>query len=118
LPNNQYKDKYPQFYQRYFEKLRALPGVQSAGGSRVLPMTAGNLIIIFENPERPVLQGPKPRAELTPVSSGYFRSMQVPLLEGRDFTDGDDMSSPQVMIVSQAFRPDPIFQERMRWVRN
>jgi len=56
LPNHQYKDKYPQFYQRYFEKLRALPGVQSAGGSRVLPMTAGNLIINFENPERPVLQ--------------------------------------------------------------
>jgi predicted permease len=103
LPNNQYKDKYPQFYQRYFEKLRALPGVQSAGGSRVLPMTAGNLIIIFENPERPVVQGPKSRAELTPVSTGYFRSMQVPLLEGRDFTDGDDMNSSQVMIVSQAF---------------
>src|SRR6266566_2461693 len=103
LPKNQYKDKYPQFFQRYFEKLRALPGVQSAGGSRVLPMTAGNLIIIFENPERPVFQGPKPRAELTPVSTGYFRSMQVPLLEGRDFTDGDDMNSSQVMIVSQAF---------------
>jgi predicted permease len=29
--------------------------------------------------------------------------MQVPLLEGRDFTDGDDMNSSQVMIVSQAF---------------
>ncbi len=103
LPNNQYKDKYPQFYQRYFEKLRALPGVQSVGGSRVLPMTTGNLIISFENPERPVLQGRKPRAELTPVSTGYFRSIQVPLLEGREFTDGDDMSSSQVMIVSQAF---------------
>src|SRR5260370_25484718 len=66
-------------------------------------MTAGNLIIIFENPERPVFQGPKPRAELTPVSTGYFRSMQVPLLEGRDFADGDDMNSSRVMIVSQAF---------------
>src|SRR5260221_9423653 len=66
-------------------------------------MTTGNLIISFENPERPVLQGRKPRAELTPVSTGYFRSIQVPLLEGREFTDGDDMSSSQVMIVSQAF---------------
>src|SRR5262249_10600301 len=61
LPSNQYKDKYPQFYQRYFEKLRALPGVQSAGGSRVLPMTSGNLMINFENPERPVFEGRKPR---------------------------------------------------------
>jgi len=103
LPSNQYKDKYPQFYQRYFEKLRALPGVQSAGGSRVLPMTSGNLMINFENPERPVFEGRKPRAQLTPVSTGYFRSMQGPLLKGRDFTDGDDMSSPQVMIVNQAF---------------
>ena len=102
LPDNQYKDKYPQFYQRYFENLRSLPGVESAGGSRVLPMTAGNLIMGFENPDRPALDGQKPRAQLTPVSTGYFHTMQVPLLKGRDFRDSDDMSATQVMIVNQA----------------
>jgi predicted permease len=102
LPNNQYKDKYPQFYRRYFEKLRALPGVEAAAGSRVLPMTNGNLMMGFESPEHLAVEGRKPRAQLTPVSTDYFRSMQVPLLKGRDFTDGDDMNSPQVMIVNKA----------------
>jgi putative ABC transport system permease protein len=103
LPDNRYKGAIPQFYRQYFEKLRALPGVQSAGGSRVLPMSEGNLVVTFENPERLVPQGQQASAELTPVSTGYFRTMQVPLLEGRDFMEADDMNAPQVMIVNQAF---------------
>ena len=37
-PDSRYKDTQPQFYRQYFEKLRALPGVQAAGGSMFLPM--------------------------------------------------------------------------------
>jgi len=56
----------------------------------------------FENPDRPAVDGRKPRAQLTPVSTGYFHTMHVPLLKGRDFRDSDDMNSTQVMIVNQA----------------
>jgi putative ABC transport system permease protein len=103
LPDVQYKDTRPQFYRQYFERLRALPGVVSAGGSHNLPMTDGLAMISFENAEHPVPEGQLPNVDLTLVSTDYFRTLQTPLLRGRDFTDADDMTSPQVMIVNQAF---------------
>jgi putative ABC transport system permease protein len=103
LTDAQYKQKRPQFYRDYFEKVRAIPGVQSAGGVMVLPMTRDQVIITFEDPEHPVPKANEPYADLTPVSPGYFGVMRIPLLDGRDFTDRDDANSPQVMIVNQAF---------------
>jgi predicted permease len=103
LPDQQYHDKIPQFYQEYFEKLRALPGVESAGGARVVPMTAGDLYTAFDDPLRPSAPAQHVRAELTPVSTGFFEAMQVPVLEGRDFTEADDVRSRPVMIVNHAF---------------
>jgi predicted permease len=41
--------------------------------------------------------------DLTVVSSDYFKTLQTPLLQGRDFSEADDMKAPQVMIVNQAF---------------
>ncbi len=103
VPDSAYKDKLPQFYRQYFEKLRAVPGVQSAGGAHNLPMTNNLAMISFENPQHPVQEGQQPNADLTIVSTDYFRTLQVPLLKGRDFNDADDMKAPQVMIVNQAF---------------
>jgi predicted permease len=103
LPDQQYHDKIPQFYQEYFQKLRALPGVESAGGARVVPMTAGDLYTAFDDPLRPSAPAQHVRAEMTPVSTGFFEAMQVPVLEGRDFTGADDVRSRPVMIVNHAF---------------
>jgi len=102
-PDSHYKDTRPQFYRDYFEKVRALPGVQAAAGAMVLPMTNNGVIISFENPERPVPEGQRPAADLSPISPEYFSTMQIPVLQGRDFSDRDDMKSPQVMVVNQAF---------------
>ena len=102
-PDSRYKDTRPQFYREYFEKLRSLPGVTSAGGSMLPPMTGNDATLSFENPERPVPEGQQPGARIDIVSSGYFSAMQTPLVAGRDFTEADDMKAPQVMIVNQAF---------------
>jgi putative ABC transport system permease protein len=103
IPDSAYKDRLPQFYQQYFERLRALPGVQSAGGAHNLPMTNNLAMVSFENPEHPVPDGQQPNVDLTVVSTAYFRTLQVPLIRGRDFTDADDMKAQQVLIVNQAF---------------
>jgi putative ABC transport system permease protein len=66
-------------------------------------MTDEGIVISFENPERPVPEGQQAAADLAPITPGYFSAMQVPLIEGRDFTDRDDAKSAQVMIVNQAF---------------
>jgi len=102
-PDAHYKDTRPQFYREYFDKLRALPGVQSAGGVMMLPMTNEGAVISFEDPEHPVPEGQQPSADLSPISPEYFRTMQIPVLEGRDFSTRDDTKSLQVMIVNQAF---------------
>ncbi len=102
-PDTHYKDSRPQFYREYFEKLRALPGVQSAGGVMVLPMTNDRAVISFEDPEHPLPEGQHQSADLTPVTPEYFRAMQIPLLEGRDFSDRDDLKAAQMMIVNQSF---------------
>jgi len=102
-PDSADKDRLPQFYKQYFEKLRALPGVQSAGGAHNLPMTNNLAMVSFGNPEHPVPKGQQPNADLTVVSTDYFRTLQVPLIRGRDFTDADDMKAQQVVIVNQAF---------------
>lgn len=102
-PDARYASTRPQFYQHYFEKLRALPGVGAAAGSMVLPMTDNSAHLGFEDPEHPVSKGRRPSARADVVSDGYFHTMQIPLLAGRDFSSQDTVESPQVMIVSQAF---------------
>ena len=102
-PDSQYKDRRPQFYQQYFERVRALPGVKSAAGVMVLPMSDEGMVISFEDPEHPVPEGQRPAADVTPITTQYFNAMQIPVLQGRDFTEHDDMKSEQVIIVNRAF---------------
>lgn len=102
-PDAQYDNKRPEFYREYFERVRELPGVQSAGGTMVLPMGDSGITLSFEDPEHPVPEGQRPSADLTLITPGYFNTMQIPMLQGRDFTDHDDANSEEVMIVNRAF---------------
>jgi predicted permease len=102
-PDAHYKDTRPQFYREYFDKVRNLPGVESAGGVMILPMTNDGATVTFEDPEHPLPEGQLSVADLTPITPDYFRTMQIPLIGGRDFSARDDMKSLQVMVVNQAF---------------
>jgi len=102
-PDSRYGNTRAQFYREYFEKLRALPGVESAGASMFLPMTYNGATVSFQNPEHPLPKGQLESARLDLVSPSYFRTMEIPLLSGRDFTDADTQRSTQVMIVNRAF---------------
>jgi putative ABC transport system permease protein len=102
-PDARYKTTRPQFYREYFERLRAMPGVQAAAGTLILPMTDDGADITFENPEHPMPKATLPSADISLISGDYFKTMQTPLLKGRDFNDADTVDSPKVMIVNQAF---------------
>ena len=102
-PDSQYKDTRSQFYREYFDKVRVLPGVTSAAGVLMLPMSGDGAMISFEDPEHPVSKGQQAGADFATVSPNYFHTMQVPLLEGRDFSNRDDAKSTPVIIVNQAF---------------
>jgi len=102
-PDSRYKDTRPQFYRDYFEKVRSLPGVESAAGVMILPMTNDGAIVTFEDPEHPTSEGTQPSADVAPITPEYFHTMEIPIVTGRDFSERDDISSAQVMIVNRAF---------------
>ena len=103
LPDTRYKQTRPEFYRQYFDRVRALPGVRSAAGGMFLPMTNNAANLSFEDRGHPAAIGQRSSASLDIVSPQYFRTLQIPLLRGRDFSDRDNTTSPQVMIVNQAF---------------
>ena len=102
-PDAQYRDTRQSFYRAYFDRIRALPGVKSAAGTMLLPMTDDMATVAFENPEHPAPEGQESSAATSPVTPQYFSTIGIPLLEGRDFAERDDIKSPLVMIVNRAF---------------
>ena len=96
--------KAPQFYRELLDSLQSLPGVRGASVSSGIPFGAGNYTT---HPMLTTDQSVLPPDTLVPVnwrivSPGYFKTMGIPLLRGRDFTGADNATAQQVMIVSRA----------------
>lgn len=97
-------DKAPLFYRDLLDSLRAIPGVQGAAISSGVPFGNGNYTTHpMLTTDRSILP-PDTRVPIDwrVVSPGFFKTMNVPLLRGRDFTDADNQQAPPVTIVSQA----------------
>ena len=85
---------------RTLDKLRALPGVQSAAITNILPMTGDTGVDALVSPEHPVPQGQVPMANRRFISPGYLSTMGIALMAGRDF-DQRDRDNPRVVILSK-----------------
>jgi putative ABC transport system permease protein len=96
-------DRIPLFYQEVLERLRALPGVQSAVVARNLPMsgTDPSMPIEIEGTPPPPSEIPVV-ARLRAIGPDYFSGLQTSLLSGREFTDRDTAAAPRVAVVSQS----------------
>jgi predicted permease len=104
LPDNQYPDaKKVEFYRDYFEHIRELPGVRAAAGAMVFPLGPNNFSISFDNQDHPLPKGQRPGSPASVITPDYFKTLQIPLLAGRDFTARDDKKAQPVVIVSEAF---------------
>ncbi len=102
--------KYPvngkaqQFYRALLDSLQAVPGVKATAVSSGIPLGAGTY---SRHPMLTTDRSALPPDTKVPidwrsVSPGYFKTMAIPLVRGRDFTDADTATSQPVMIVSQA----------------
>jgi putative ABC transport system permease protein len=91
------------FYHQVIEKLRALPGVQSAAAVRFIPLTLaeGRKPFTIEG-RAPSSPGQLPLAGYDIVTPEYFQTMRVPLLEGRDFFWSDSPQTQPVVIINEA----------------
>jgi len=105
LPPNRYPEDQPQkrtsFTVNVLDRLSKLPGVQSAAATNYLPLTGfwGSTDFLIEG--QPVRKDqPKPNADARLVTPGYFSTMGIALLRGRNFTDSDRSGSENVAIVN------------------
>jgi predicted permease len=106
------------FYKDLLERVRTLPGVESAGLANVVPMGYSWNLDTLRIPGYELPAGePLPIIFDNFVSPGYFKTMGIALAGGRDFDDADGEAAPRVAIVNQAmaarFWPgqDPIGRE-------
>jgi predicted permease len=90
-------------YRQLLESLRAAPGVKSAAVATV-PILSGNewdSSIAVEG--HTAGDGEDMQAYMNALSPGYFETMKIPILEGRDFRDSDAQEKPTVAIVNRRF---------------
>jgi putative ABC transport system permease protein len=116
LPSTRYDTaaKTLQFFDRLHAELRMLPGVRSLSFSYEHPLSEGwtSSFSIVGGPDVP--EGLRPESRVRPVWPGYFRTVGLPLLRGRDVTDRDRFGAPGVVVVNAAFvrrhfpKEDPI----------
>jgi predicted permease len=92
-----------QFYDQLLERLESMPGVEAASVAFSVPMGYYTNSDYIEVPGYEVPQGEaQPVFNYNYVSPDYFRTMGIPLLEGRAFTKADVESSPYVAVVNEA----------------
>ncbi|HKY33330.1 MAG TPA: ABC transporter permease [Candidatus Polarisedimenticolia bacterium] len=105
LPSARYEgpDQWRAYLDRTLERVRALPGVRSAGVVNYLPLSGwwGTAGFRIEGRPEPG-PGDVPSADHRLATPGYFETMRIGLARGRLFTDRDDPRAPRVAIVNEA----------------
>ena len=122
-PTNIKPQNLADYKRQMLENVRAIPGVENAATSTNIPLngtTWGHTVDVGS------LNGP---SRFTYVSPSYFATLEIPILQGRNFSDRDTNNSPLVLIVNHAFirkyvgagsplgvqvhvRPEPQYPER------
>jgi predicted permease len=89
------------FKRGLLERIRAVPGVESAADTNVLPLTgsAWNNSVWLEGTD----PGNKQSTYFSRVSPDYFKTLGITLLAGRDFGAGDAPNAPKVAVVNESF---------------
>ena len=104
LPESSYSsEKQSRFYYELNNRLKALPGVQSASSIVPLPLSGDRYGISFQIEGRPVAPKDEPSADFFSAEIDYFKTMGIPVIKGRDFNEHDLHSSRPVIIISQEF---------------
>ncbi|MGE0815523.1 MAG: ABC transporter permease [Vicinamibacterales bacterium] len=91
------------YWDRVLASVRALPGVEAAALTTSLPMSGGRTVIAFNvegTPEVPLNQ--QPLARWLDVSPGYFATLGIPVVRGREFTEADAVEQPRVIVISES----------------
>ena len=86
------------YFSGLLDRLRAMPGISHAALGTPPPMTGGGRIVVREQEHAPAVSA----AIRSRLSRGYFETVGIPLIEGRDFADSDDRLGFPVAIVDRS----------------
>lgn len=91
------------YWERVQERLQAIPGVEKVALTNTLPM-GGSISVLSYNvsgkPELPSNQAPL--SHYASVSPGFFATLGIPVVQGREFLPGDAIANPRAVIVNEA----------------
>jgi putative ABC transport system permease protein len=92
------------FYSSALARINALPGVEQAAGITFLPMgRGGGMRTGYWRSDRPQPSpGQGSTTDVRPITPGFFKTMAIPMVAGRDFTAADQTAAPRVTIISEA----------------
>lgn len=100
-PNYQEGTKRSAFYQKLLQKLQEIPNLQSAAVVSIPPLSQDSFQAPFSIEGRPFdPTGMPPLADFLVVSPGYFSTMNIPIVNGRDISEQDKEDAPGVALIS------------------
>lgn len=105
LPASRYPGPAAQtlFSQRFLEALRAQPGIQAAASAGGVPFDGNNSVTPVADPTKPMPPPvDRPLGLHRNITPGYLRTMGIPLIGGREFTERDGPDSPPVCLLSRS----------------
>jgi predicted permease len=92
-----------QFYRDVQQRLASAAGIQSSAWASTAPLAGSFFLTIIREGDDPAANAARTLAVATVTSPGYFRTLSIPLVRGRDFTDADRTDAVPVAIVNTTF---------------
>jgi len=91
------------YWSRVLERVRAVPGVEQVALSSSLPLGGGISVLSFQAEGKPeVPPNQQPLSYYVEASPGYFSTMGIAVLRGREFTDQDAVEDPRTILINEA----------------
>jgi putative ABC transport system permease protein len=91
------------FFDQLMPRLRVIPGVESVTTTWPLPLSGSNNVSSFDIEENPAPEGQQPDSPMRIVGPDYFKTMGIPVKQGRGFEPTDQFKSLPVVIVNEQF---------------
>jgi putative ABC transport system permease protein len=103
ITDNKYPEKYQiaEFYRHVLERIKTLPGVRSAAAVTAMPYSDHSSGRAFVIEGRPVEPGNQPLGMYQVASPEYFKTLRIPVREGRLLNEGDGAEAPKVALISK-----------------
>jgi putative ABC transport system permease protein len=105
LPDSAYPraENVTAFFARLLPRIRAIPGVDSASTILPLPLSGIRMITAVDFEEHPLPEEQQPDSPMRFADAEYFKTMGIPLMQGRTFAETDRLESLPVVIVNERF---------------